>query len=308
MYNIDFHCDTILKLYETKSSLYENDFSVDIVKLKKSNSLAQFFAIFTDIEVEKKDGLFNTAVKKLEYFKEEIKNNSSFIKLGEKYEDISEDILTAFLTLEEGQVIEGDLDNINFFYKNGVRLITPLWNYENDFGYSHLDTKKGLGLKRFGFESIELMDYLNIIVDVSHMSDKAFFDTAMHSKKPIIASHSNARSITNVSRNLTDEMIKIIANSGGIIGINFCNWFLGDDNISSISSMIRHINHIKNVGGIDVVSIGSDFDGIENETEMKDIGEINLLAKALINEGYSNENVEKIMFKNGKRLIKECIL
>ncbi len=154
---------------------------------------------------------------------------------------------------------------------------------------------------------MEEMNKLKMIIDVSHLSDGGFYDVVKHSKSPFVASHSNARAITDHPRNLTDEMIKILSNKGGVMGINFEKTFLGQSEEGKLSEMIAHIKHIKNVGGIDSICIGSDFDGIETPSEIKSSDEIEKLINALEKESFHESEIEKILYKNALRVIKETI-
>lgn len=183
------------------------------------------------------------------------------------------------------------------------------WNYENCIGYPNsLDNDvMRKGLKHFGFEVVERMNELGMIIDVSHLSDGGFFDVIKHTRRPVIASHSNAREITRVPRNMTDEMMHILADKGGIMGLNFHPYFLGKDNVSKIEHMIKHIKHIKNKAGIDTVALGSDFDGIEGKLEISNIGEIKKLIIELENSGFNQDEIEKICYVNAQRIIVECL-
>ncbi|MPM36139.1 hypothetical protein SDC9_82734 [bioreactor metagenome] len=151
------------------------------------------------------------------------------------------------------------------------------------------------------------MNELGMIIDVSHLNDGGFYDVSRNSKKPFIASHSNARNVTGASRNLTDDMIKVLGNHGGITGINFCKFFLGESKISKVDDIIKHIKHIVNVGGIDVVAMGSDFDGIPDDLEMKDISQMYMLQDALLKSGFNEDEIEKMMYKNALRVIKDVL-
>jgi membrane dipeptidase len=163
------------------------------------------------------------------------------------------------------------------------------------------------GLTAFGREVVHEMNRLGMIIDVSHLSDKGFYDVAELSEAPFIASHSNSRSIKENSRNLTDEMIKLLAQKGGVTGINFFGSFLSNDNLSRVDDMVRHIKHIKSVGGIEVIALGTDFDGIEGELEIKNIGEIGILLQGLEKGGFSQEEIDKISYKNAARIIKDVM-
>ncbi|AEB75037.1 peptidase M19 [Clostridium botulinum] len=305
---IDFHCDTISQIYTNNCELLSNDFSVDIKKLQNAHSLAQFFALF--VELNPKEDPFDVCCNMLNKFYDEISKNKNTISLATNYQELiknkSENKISAFLTIEEGAVLKGSISNLKKFYDKGVRLITLTWNFPNEIGYPNAITKfRSKGLTPFGLELIHEMNNLNMIIDVSHLSDGGFYDVAKYSKAPFVASHSNSRSITNHPRNLTDDMIKIISEKGGIIGINFFGKFLGGGNFSKIEDMLHHIDHIKNIGGIDVLSLGSDFDGIDSILDIPNIGKIDKLIHALKLHGFSENDIEKIFYKNALRLIKE---
>lgn len=308
---IDFHCDTASLLLEFQDkNLKSSDLKVDIEKLQKGNAAAQFFALF--IHEDKRETLYNKCVRMLDNLKAQMELNKENILLCRNISDYIEarnlNKIAGFVTIEEGEAIEGNLDKLRYFKEQGVSLMTLTWNYENHIGYPNYQYKyQSNGLKSFGIEVVEEMNRLGMLIDVSHISDGGFWDVIKYSKDPIIASHSNARVSWNHSRNLTDEMIKALSNKGGVTGINFCNDFLGNNEISSISDMVRHIKHIKNIGGIDCVALGSDFDGIENEVEIKDASEMGNLAFALEKEGFTQNEIEKIFFRNGERIIKDVL-
>jgi membrane dipeptidase len=306
---IDLHCDTIDRLIVEKEDdkLIANSHSVDIEKLKKGNCLAQTFALYVDIGECKEP--YEHCINMANKFHKEINLNKDLISLATNYKEIIDNErkgkISALLAIEEGAVLGGNIKNLNKFYDLGVRMITLTWNHENEIGYPHIKPEyKSKGLKDFGIEVVKKMNDLGIIVDVSHLSDAGFYDVAKISKKPFIATHSNSRQITNHSRNLTDDMIKVLANAGGITGINFCNSFIGETPKAMIKDMIKHIKHIRNIGGIDVIALGSDFDGIGCPVEIKDVSEMGKLAIQLEKEGFKAEEIEKIYYKNALRVIK----
>lgn len=313
---IDMHCDTVLKLYESNrgSKLIRNDFHVDLEKLKKANSKAQFFALFIEqSEIDKKRiKPFKYCNELLKVFKEEMENNKNSIALVRSYKELEENFnsgkISAFLTIEEGEALEGNTDNLKFFYEEGVRLITLTWNFENSLGFPNCKKEfMNRGLKEKGIETVEMMNELGILVDTSHLSDGGFWDVIKYSKKPFVASHSNSREITNHPRNLTDEMIKALANKGGIMGLNFCPGFLHSSEIGKIEYMLEHLKHIRNIGGIDIMAMGTDFDGIDGEVEISNIGEMDKLLYALEKNGFKEDEIEKIWHKNAERVIKEVL-
>lgn len=306
------HCDTILKLMEDRANLniYENPFSIDIKKLIKADSLAQFFAMYIDLKSE--DDPFQKFLDMADKFYEELDLNSDTIKIAKNYDDIVENnkkgLISAVLTIEEGGALKGSIENLERAYDIGVRLITLTWNYPNEIGYPNcIDQYRNLGLTEFGREMILEMNKLGIIIDVSHLSDGGFYDVLELSQKPFVASHSNSRTVKRHTRNLSDDMIRRLSEKGGLIGINFEKHFLGNNNISKIDDMVMHIKHIKNIGGIEVIGIGSDFDGISKPLEIENIGQIGRLIDALRVNKFSEDELEKVFYKNALRVIKDVL-
>lgn len=314
---IDMHSDTIYRIINNgkKESFKKNSYHIDIEKMKKANSIAQFFAMFFDKEEIKNANemsLKEYGDYMIEYFKKEIEKNSNDISIAKSYEDLLNNInnkkISAFITFEGGEVLEGSLDNLEYFYEKGLRLLTLTWNYENEIGYPNIRYEyMNKGLKPFGSDLIEYCNHKGIILDVSHLSDKGFEEVSKLSKSPFIASHSNSRFVKEHPRNLSDDMIKAISNKGGIIGVNFAAYFLGSSKISRVEDYVKHIKHIKNIGGVDSVSFGSDFDGISCDLEIKDISYMNIIINEMRNEGFSELEIEKIAYKNAMRVIKDII-
>lgn len=319
---IDFHCDTLMKIgnEENKQSLYSNDrTSVDFNRLKKSEAMAQFFAIFLIDEerINKHFGSDDKYINKLaKILKDEVAKNDNIISMAYSAEDLLKNHgsgkVSAFLTIEDGRSVDGKLEKLDEYYNLGVRLITLTWNYENCFGYPNSKDPviMNKGLKTFGKDAIEYMNHLGMIIDVSHLSDGGFYDVAKISKKPFIASHSNSRTLSPHQRNMTDEMIKILAEKGGVMGLNFAPQFLNEDisiRDSKIELMVKHLNYMKNIGGEDVIALGSDFDGIGGNLELDSSDKMYLLFDALRVDGWSERLIEKLAYKNALRFIKDTL-
>ena len=307
---IDLHCDTAMRMYEEKGNLKSNDFRIDIEKLKKGQCMAQVFAFF--VELQDNVDPYSYFSNMYDNFIKEINENSKEIEIVRNINELkkvnSNNKLGAFLSIEEGEVLKGSLDNLKDVYDKGIRLITLTWNFENSIGYPNIDFKyRDKGLKSKGKEIVEMCEELGIIPDASHLSDRGFYDLIDMCKKPFLVTHSNARAVTNHPRNLTDDMIKKLADKGGTMGINFASHFLGESEISTIEEIIAHIKHIRNVGGIDVIGLGSDFDGIENEVEIKDSSEFKKLYEALKKNGFYESEIEKIFNKNVIRVFSETL-
>ena len=320
---IDLHCDTIMALFNDRSkNLLSNDLHLDLMKMKQGDYLLQCFAMF--VPLNKVDDPFDTCLRMIDLYYEELKKNEDLIRPVYSYKDIEENIkdgvMSALLTVEEGGVVKGKLEYLRTLYRLGVRLITLNWNYVNGIGHPNIlineegsydfktcNTKDGL--TDFGIEMVRMMNELGMIIDVSHLSDKGFYDVAKYSKGPFIASHSNARSVCNHCRNLSDDMIKIISSRGGLIGINYCAAFLkeNEEENSRIEDIIKHIKHIVKIGGIECVALGSDFDGIGGNLEIKDASYIQNLRNRLLEIGFSYNDIEKIFYQNALRLFKEVL-
>jgi membrane dipeptidase len=162
-----------------------------------------------------------------------------------------------------------------------------------------------LGLKKFGFEVVEVLNESNIIIDVSHLSKKGVIDTVRKSKKPIVASHSNSRVICNNVRNLDDESIKLIADSGGVIGLNVYPPFLYEKCEDGYLSLLKHVKHIIKVGGIECLSIGSDFDGIDKVCNINNPKKLAMIDKFFKTSNLTSSIIDKILYKNALRVFKE---
>ena len=314
---VDLHCDTIMALYQNKDKeLSSNDLQIDINKLIKGNYLAQVFAMFVYL---KSGNPFTICNEMIDLFYAELEKNSDKIALALTYDDIIKNqengLLNAILSIEEGGVIDGILSNVDYFYSLGVRMICINWNFYNGLGYPNfkLSEKPDFttpntedGLTKFGLDVIKRMEKLGMIIDVSHLSDKGFWDVYNNTTKPFIASHSNARSVCNHVRNLTDEMIKALSSRGGVIGLNFCTNFINSETeITYVNDIVKHALHIIEVGGIDCLALGTDFDGIGRTTEVDNAGEMGKLYDAFKIAGLKDEDIEKIFYKNFLRVFKE---
>jgi membrane dipeptidase len=288
-------------------ALFENDGMVSVKKMRDGGVFCQFFAFFIDIaDHPSLSESYNYFRKMYGNFMGELIKNWDYIALARTAKEISEirreGKIAAVFTIEEGAVLDGKPERLDEFYEMGIRLITLTWNHENCLGFPN-KTDPEKGLKPFGFEAVKRMEELGIIVDVSHLSDGGFWDVAKTSKKPFIASHSNARSVCGHSRNMTDDMLKALADSGGVTGINFFFLFLGSGETGSVEQMVAHIKHIHKTAGIDTIAMGSDFDGFSGPCELTDCSRFPVLLDALGKAGYSDDEIEKICRKNAMRVI-----
>lgn len=320
---VDFHCDTISQLYDIRESgeninLKQNRLHLDIEKMKKSDYMIQVFASYVDLGSNNRP--LESCLSYIDLLYDEVEKNKDDIGIAYTYKDILSNIennkMSALLSIEEGGVCKGNLSLLRNFYRLGVRMMTLTWNYENELAYpnGHFyneEKNERKGLKEKGFEFINEMESLGMIIDVSHLSDDGIYDVYNNTSKPFIASHSNARNICSHQRNLTDDMIKKIGERGGLIGVNFYSSFLNNNykssDISKIEDIINHIKYISNIGGIDCVGIGSDFDGIDCPLEFENASKMQLIYDKMKNSGFKEEDIEKVFHKNALRLFKALL-
>ena len=313
----DLHCDTITTLYDkikagSRETLLCNSLHLDIQKMETSHYLLQNFAVFFD--KSNWDNLYQEALLRIAFFQEEHKKNEDRIRQVTSYNEIlqneREGVMSALLTLEGGEILDGNVNNLSVFHKKGVRMITLTWNYDNELGHCHFDTE-GKGLTKLGMEVVEQMEALHMIPDVSHGSDALFYDVCKIAKKPFVASHSNARSVYDRSRNMKDDMIRALADRGGVIGMNFFAGFTSarsrEDGMCYLEDILQHMKHVRNVGGIECLALGSDFDGIGTDVEWQDASGMELLLRGMERSGFTSSECDKITRNNVLRLYRDCL-
>ncbi len=319
---VDLHCDTIMRFYEGGHLRDLEGGHVDLEGLRRGETLAQCFAIFVPTYgaaerhgvAEDAAGYFDRAyaayLRELELCRDSI---APAYCVADIEKNSREGKISAVLTVEDGVTLDGRIENVDEYFKKGVRMVALTWNYENSLGYpqSGDPEKHMLGLKPFGIEAVRRMNELGIAVDVSHLSEGGFWDVAKYSKKPFIASHSCCRALCDIGRNLTDEQLRAVADSGGVVGLNYCNYFLHpvadkEDRFTAVSELLRHLVHMVNVAGSDHVALGSDYDGIGSELEWGGCGNQQVLARA-IERRFGAETAEKITHRNALRALRDII-
>lgn len=314
-------------------SLVENKRMISLKGLKKGGYLCQCFASYVSEAAANLAGMstFDYLMSIQDYLDDQLQKHSDLIRPALTGSDLEKNFRDGFVsilrTVEEGLPYEGKLENLKKAYDRGIRKSTLTWNYENELAFPNPGTRGGdprngvdtvNGLKPMGFAFIHAMEDMGMLIDISHLNDAGIWDI-LHTIKPstpIVASHSNARGVCCVPRNLSDEMLRALADHGGITGINFCPGFLNEDNIgvqnpkerySRIEDMIRHIRYISNLAGIDVIGLGTDFDGITGNLEIADASQIQKLAEAMDQAGFSEDEIEKVFYKNALRVYKEVL-
>lgn len=311
---IDMHCDTILTCFrDDKYRLAENDGHISLAKMKQGDALAQFFAIFMSRNEMKTMDPYDIFHGVYKVYQQELENNKDALAPAYCAEDVlanrEEGKISAILSIEDGVAAGGKIERIKEFYDKGVRLITLTWNFENEIGYPSSDDAQEhqLGLKPFGIEVVERMNDLGMLIDVSHLSEGGFYDVARYSAKPFVASHSCARSLCSHRRNLTDDQLRMIGEKGGIAGVNFYSAFLKDNaEYTTIADIVAHTVYMADKAGIESVGLGSDFDGIESQLEMKDYSGYPQIIDAL-GKHFSASDIDKICNGNALRVMRESM-
>lgn len=320
----DMHCDTISALLKKQraglaDTLFENTLHMDLQRMRRADYLLQNFALFVD---QKECGNpYEEAKAEYAVFKEKMEENEEWISQVLSYKDIEDNRsagkLSAVLTIEEGEVCQGNVDKLKEFYDLGVRMMTLVWNYDNSLSTSAVHSLSPNprkyqgdrpGLTETGLEFVQRMEELGMIVDVSHMSDEGIEDMLSVTRKPFVASHSCARALCPHRRNLTDEFIRRMGEKGCVIGVNFYSRFLKDGmDFSKTEWIAEHILHMVHIGGIECIGLGSDFDGIDCGLELKNCEGMQLLAECLRKRGMTEGQIEQIFYKNVLRLYGELL-
>lgn len=305
----DLHCDTADKLIGSDGALpvelKQNDAHIDLQRAGKLPGYAQCFACFTTTA----DSLDPTAVfeKKMAAVHWELEKNKDVIcqayTAAEVEENFAKGIMSAFLTIEGPAGFGFDPALLEDLYKIGFRITTLGWNESNPLTGSHLT---GEGLTDLGREYVKEAQRLGMIVDVSHISDRGFWDIMDITAAPVIASHSNSRSVHNVSRNLTDDMFLQICHTGGVAGINLYTEFVGMDlDLNSVCDHILHFLELDPDGKH--ISLGGDLDGCEKlPRDFYGVQDYPQLANQLLLRGVDQATVYNIFWNNALEVFKRC--
>lgn len=311
----DMHCDT-LSFLETQQagSLRENGGQLDLMRMRESGYLLQNFAIYVDMR-EHPDA-WDWAMRLAERFRAEMEKNRDLVRQVRCWDDIrrnrGEGILCAMLTVEEGGICGGKLEKLRKLYDLGVRMMTLTWNYQNELAGPASPPEgtvcqEPLGLTEKGRAFAAEMESLGMILDVSHLSDEGFWNVVQLTKKPFVASHSNSRALCGHRRNLTDEMIRAVGERGGVIGLNFYEKFIREGQEDLLKGLTEHARRITDLGGMEVLGLGSDFDGIPANGDLPGAESLGLLWDALRRGGFTEGQLDKIFSENVLRVCRDVL-
>ncbi len=297
---VDSHCDTATKLAKGES-LFDSKGHWSLKRAMKYQGFVQFFAAFIPPEEPSPQKRCLTLLDAME---QEIENNSDLICKATNYQELQEGLkdnkTVAFLTVEGG--FGSDVSMVQTLYEKGVRCMSLSWNEDTPLCGGVLGT--GIGVTELGRKAVKEMNRLGMLIDVSHASDKSFYDLAELTEKPLIASHSNSRRICSHPRNLTDEQFQMICEMDGMVGLNTYPLFLNEKGEADITDFLRHLEHFLALGGKNCIGLGADFDGIDScMKNFIGIQDYEFLYETLC-QFYSEELVKSLFCKNYIRFLK----
>lgn len=354
---VDTHVDTPMMMFQRGVDIGQRteNSEVDLIKMKEGGLDAVFFAVYTPNSLDDKNPS-KAALSVIDTIYSQVEKYYDLAEIAYTPDDLERINKTGkraiFIGMENGGPIEDSLPLLRTFYRLGVRYVTLTHNENNNIcDSSTADTPKWNGLSPFGIEVVKEMNRLGMMIDVSHISDKSFWDVIQYSKAPVIASHSCVKSICDTNRNMTDDMIKALADKGGVIQINFYGGFLSKeielqskeirkqlapirqqlmeqfkDNEKEVMKrmmaeykrlsppsppidvLIDHIDYVVKLVGVDYVGIGSDFDGASSyPVGLEDASKYPIITYKLLERGYSEKDIKKILGGNVLRVFNDVI-
>ncbi len=317
---IDGHCDSALDAAGCSASnpaigirdlsLRGDQGQVDFPRLLEAGVSGQFFALYTEEPyLERATAHTWMLLETMEALLKRSPGASLALSADDAIKAKADKRVAAFLAIEGGEAIGESLDELRAFYARGVRLMTLTWNRRNAIARGVGDPGEG-GLTEFGREVVAEMERLGMIVDVSHLSDEALDDVLSLAKRPLVASHSNAKALLAHRRNLSDGQLKRIAATGGLVGLTFAGVFVDADPARvTLERALDHLDRLVESAGVNHVGLGTDFDGFTAPygMVMKDCTGLPLVTEGLLRRGYAEADVRKIMGLNWLRVIREVI-
>jgi membrane dipeptidase len=309
---LDAHCDTLIRVIDSEKTLCSNDCDLDIERMHKRGNYVQFFAAFIHPNYYRGNAM-KRAIDLIDKFYRDCEECKGKVTVCCNHKDVLETInskkVAAILAIEGGEALQGSLAALRAFYKLGVRSICLTWNHRNEIADGVGETISEGGLTNFGREVVEEMNKLGMLIDLSHISEKGFWDVMALTKEPVILSHSNSKTICNHRRNITDKQILALKNNGGVMGITLYPSFINEEGIIKISDIIKHIEHIISLVGENHVGIGTDYDQTKPilDEGLDGIEFIDSILEELLKLNYPYSTVEKIASGNFLRVIKDVM-
>lgn len=301
----DAHCDTLGGMLENKENFLKNSLQInkDSIISGGYESYLQFFAVFLSPSLSYEDGMNNTK-SMIKIFNDMV--NEEHLKSVRCADDLKNSGLMGLLSIEGMYFTDGDENIVDNLYDSGVRCMSLTWNPDNEFSGGILG-KTGRGLTKQGKRVVRKAFEKGILIDVSHISDKGFYDIAeiaSEYSKPFAATHSNARSLCHHMRNLDDDMLGVLASSGGFTGINMYSCFLSENCEADVEDVVAHIEYICGKAGPAFIGFGTDFDGIDRKKSAIDgPHELWDVIDRLLSMNYNEDDVRNIAYGNIERVL-----
>lgn len=322
----DAHCDTIYRCMMTGGEvtldfgedaeeqkrffakcgcLRGNEGHIDLMRGRQFARYGQFFALFFDAADAPEDGMWAQCRRLHDCFVQEMEANADLIchcRTGAQIDRaVKNGKMAALLSIEGADLIECDVHKIKTVADWGVRFLNPVWNRANALsGTNSQERERGLSDK--GRDFICQMERCGIYADVSHLSDRGFWDLCRMTARPIVASHSNSRALCDHPRNLTDDQFRAIRDTGGVVGMNFYSHFIGKQ--PSVDDLVRHIEHFLAMDGEKTVCMGGDLDGCEELPQgMVGMEDVPKIWQALEERGYPRPLLEDLFWNNLRKLL-----
>ena len=302
----DAHCDTVLHCWRSGESMLHTTSDLDFARGQKFEKYCQFFAMFTMGDMVPGKTAFDVYEEQYALFCRQAEEHRDVVALcrsGAEAEAAHKaGKIAAFLSVEGAHSLDCDLDKLRTAYDRGVRAVNLTWNNASIISGTNVE-EKDRGLSEQGKAFVREMQRLGMLVDVSHLSDPGFWDVMELATRPIMASHSNARTLCPHPRNLTDEQFTAIIKNQGVVGLNVCRDFVGGR--EDMDMLIRHLDHFLGLGGEKTVALGGDLDGCTPVDGIPDVVGWANLHEELLRRNYKETLIEDLFFNNLMRVVSE---
>ena len=300
----DGHCDTVYRCYCTGEGFASNSGHIALDRTNGFDRYAQIFTFFWDAAEAPERGMFAVANEMYTLFRKELEQNADRMTQCFTTNDILANAasgkVSALLSIEGADLLDCDPEKIEIARDWGVKLINPTWNRANILSGSHCEDRDR-GLSHVGRVFAKEANAAGILMDVSHLSERGFWDLMELTGKPVVASHSNARSVHDHSRSLTDDQFRSVCQKGGTVGLNFYTNFVGHP--ATMDAFRRHLDHFLDLGGENCIALGADFDGCDSTVEgINGVQDIPMLWQYLEGCGYDQKLLEKLFWNNWLKL------
>ena len=299
----DGHCDTLSRI-NNPEDLIKNGFHWDLERAGRYGTYIQVLASFADDDLRARpEVVMASQLEKAIAFEDAYPDRLRLIRSASDLKAATMGGVYCILGAEGAEIFKGSLKELERWFQKGLRVVTLCWNYDNEVCDSVAGKRTHHGLSPFGLKVVERMQELGMVIDLSHASDETFEDVLSCVNSPVAATHSNCRAICGNPRNLTDAQIIQIAQTGGVVGINFYGYFLTNTGKAQIKDIIIHIEHIAGLVGTGHIGMGCDFDGANPMPGgIMGVESLYLVLEALGKANYSDQDIRMIAGENFMRL------